>query len=47
KVSSENFRPRERKSAGVILEGDVETLARQVLEIFETKTTVLGKGGAR
>jgi len=47
KVSSENFRPHERKSAGVILEGDVETLAAQVLEILETNTAVLGKGGAR
>jgi len=47
KVSSEKFRPHERKSAGVILEGDVETLAAQVLEILETNTAVLGKGGAR
>jgi electron transfer flavoprotein beta subunit len=47
KVSSENFRPHEPNAAGVILEGDVETLASQVLEILESRTAVLGKGGAR
>ena len=47
KVSSANFRPHERKAAGVILEGDAETLAGEVLSILETKTAVLGKGGAR
>jgi len=47
KVSSEKFRPHERKSAGVILEGSPTELAVQVLDILETKTAVLGKGGAR
>ncbi|HHE32971.1 MAG TPA: electron transfer flavoprotein beta subunit/FixA family protein [Chlorobaculum parvum] len=47
KVSSENFRPHERKSAGVILEGNVETLADEVRKLLEAKTAVLDKGGAR
>jgi electron transfer flavoprotein beta subunit len=47
KVSSENFRPHERNAEGVILEGDAETLAARVCEILETRTAVLGKGGAR
>jgi electron transfer flavoprotein beta subunit len=47
RVSSEHFRPHERNATGVILEGDAETLASQVLEILESRTCVLGKGGAR
>jgi len=47
KVSSANFRPHAPNAAGVILEGDAETLASQVLEILESRTSVLGKGGAR
>ncbi|MBN1929303.1 MAG: electron transfer flavoprotein subunit beta/FixA family protein [Chlorobiaceae bacterium] len=47
KVSSGNFRPHEPNAAGVILEGNVETLAAQVLEILKNRTAVLGKGGAR
>ena len=47
KVSSRNFRPHAPNAAGVILDGDAETLAAQVLEILETRTAVLGKGGAR
>jgi electron transfer flavoprotein beta subunit len=47
KASSENFRPHEPNAAGVILEGDAATLAAQVLAILESRTSVLGKGGAR
>lgn len=47
KVSSENFRPRECKAAGVILDGEPAKLAAQVREILETKTAVFGKEGAR
>jgi electron transfer flavoprotein beta subunit len=47
RVSSRNFRPHAPNAAGVILEGDAETLASQVLEILESRTCVLGKGGAR
>lgn len=47
KTRSTKFRLHERKTAGVVLEGDVQTLAAQVLELLETKTAVLGKGGAR
>ncbi|RXK88085.1 electron transfer flavoprotein beta subunit/FixA family protein [Chlorobaculum sp. 24CR] len=47
KASSGNFRPHERNAAGVILDGDAVTLAAQVLEILETRTAVLGKGGVR
>ena len=47
KVSSENFRPHEPNAAGVIFEGDAATLAAQVVSILESRTSVLGKGGAR
>jgi electron transfer flavoprotein beta subunit len=47
RVSSEKFRPHERNATGVILEGDAGTLASQVLDMLESRTTVLGKGGAR
>lgn len=47
KVSSANFHPHERKAAGLVLEGKPDELAAQVREILETKTAVLGKGGAR
>lgn len=47
KVSSENFRRHEPNAAGVVLEGDAEALASQVLEILEAKKVVSGLGGAR
>lgn len=47
KVSSGNFRPHERNAAGVILEGDAETLASQVESILEAKGFISTQGGVR
>lgn len=47
KVSSGGFRHHERKSSGLILEGDVSTLAAEVVSILQTKTTLPGLGGVR
>ena len=47
RVSSENFRPHEHNTAGMILEGDAETLASQVVSILEAKGVISSKGGAR
>lgn len=47
KVSSANFRPHEPNAAGVILEGDAETLASKVVSILDAKGFISGKGGSR
>lgn len=47
RVSSENFRPHEPNAAGVILEGDVDTLASQVASILEAKGFISTQGGVR
>ncbi|AOS84781.1 electron transfer flavoprotein subunit beta [Chlorobaculum limnaeum] len=47
KVLSANFRPHEPNAAGVILEGDVDTLASQVLDLLEAKGFISTQGGVR
>jgi electron transfer flavoprotein beta subunit len=41
------FQHHERKSGGLVLEGDAGELARRVVELLNEKTAVLRKGGVR
>ena len=46
-TSVSGFRHHERKTSGLIMEGDAEELAGRVLKLLDSNTAVLRKGGAR
>lgn len=47
KTRSSGVRLQDRKPGGMVLEGDAVALARQVVSIIETKTSVCRQGGGR